>query len=54
MYVSEGVAGKHPFRYGCPPEVARFTLWDARPSGGLSVLLGEAARGSPNESMERK
>jgi predicted MPP superfamily phosphohydrolase len=26
MYVSEGVAGKHPYRYGCPPEVARFVL----------------------------
>jgi len=26
MYVSEGVAGKHPYRYGCPPEVTRFVL----------------------------
>jgi uncharacterized protein len=26
MYVSEGVAGKHPARYGCPPEVCRFVL----------------------------
>jgi predicted MPP superfamily phosphohydrolase len=26
MYVSEGVAGTHPARYGCPPEVCRFAL----------------------------
>jgi predicted MPP superfamily phosphohydrolase len=31
MYVSEGVAGKHPVRYGCPPEVGRFVL---RPAAG--------------------
>jgi predicted MPP superfamily phosphohydrolase len=26
MYVSVGVGGKHPVRYGCPPEVSRFVL----------------------------
>jgi len=26
MYVSQGVAGKHPIRYGCPPEVTRIVL----------------------------
>jgi predicted MPP superfamily phosphohydrolase len=26
MHVSQGVAGKHPARYGCPPEVTRFVL----------------------------
>jgi predicted MPP superfamily phosphohydrolase len=26
LYVSEGVAGKHPVRYGCLPEVGRFVL----------------------------
>ena len=26
MYVSEGIAGTHPARYGCPPEICRFTL----------------------------
>jgi predicted MPP superfamily phosphohydrolase len=26
MYVSEGVGGMHPIRYGCPPEVSRFVL----------------------------
>jgi predicted MPP superfamily phosphohydrolase len=26
MYVTEGIAGAHPARYGCPPEVCRFVL----------------------------
>lgn len=26
LYVSEGIGGKHPIRYGCPPEVCRFVL----------------------------
>lgn len=26
MYVNQGVAGKHPIRYGCPPEVTRLVL----------------------------
>ncbi|WP_435009364.1 metallophosphoesterase [Tundrisphaera lichenicola] len=26
LYVSQGVAGKHPIRYGCFPEITRFTL----------------------------
>ncbi len=26
LYVSEGIAGKHPVRYGCPPEISRFVL----------------------------
>jgi len=30
MYVGEGIAGKHPVRYGCPPEVCRFVLRAAR------------------------
>ena len=39
LYVSQGVAGKHPVRYGCPPEITRFTLRGRprrpeRPRGG--------------------
>jgi predicted MPP superfamily phosphohydrolase len=30
LYVSEGIAGKHPVRYGCPPEVTRFSLKSGR------------------------
>ncbi len=26
MYVSQGVGAKHPIRYGCTPEISRFTL----------------------------
>lgn len=26
LYVNEGIAGKHPVRYGCPPEITRFVL----------------------------
>jgi predicted MPP superfamily phosphohydrolase len=26
LYVSEGIGGKHPVRFGCTPEVARFVL----------------------------
>jgi predicted MPP superfamily phosphohydrolase len=26
MYASDGIAGNHPVRYGCPPEVTRFVL----------------------------
>ena len=26
MYVSQGLGGKHPIRYGCHPEVTRFTM----------------------------
>jgi uncharacterized protein len=26
MYASDGVAGMHPVRYGCPPEITRFVL----------------------------
>lgn len=26
LYVSQGVGGKHPIRYGCTPEITRFTL----------------------------
>jgi len=40
MYVSEGVAGKHPVRYGCPPEICRFVL---RRGGGRGTELSEAA-----------
>ena len=49
MHVSQGVAGKHPVRYGCLPEISRLVLRAAvpnsrghapgrphRPSGGTS------------------
>ncbi len=30
LYVSEGIAGKHPIRYGCLPEITRFSLKSGR------------------------
>jgi predicted MPP superfamily phosphohydrolase len=46
MYVSEGVAGKHPVRYGCPPEVTRFVLRMAAPdaSDGVPVVASRSTR----------
>jgi hypothetical protein len=26
MYVGQGIGAKHPIRYGCIPEISRFTL----------------------------
>lgn len=43
MYASYGVAGVHPVRYGCPPEVARFTLRPAPVSGESSESEGDTA-----------
>ena len=31
LYVNEGVGGKHPVRYGCPPEVSRLVLRTDQP-----------------------
>jgi predicted MPP superfamily phosphohydrolase len=53
MYVSEGVAGKHPVRYGCPPEVTQFVLKAARVSTSLPVLQGQGTRGRKSEEMDR-
>ena len=33
MYASDGVAGMHPVRYGCPPEITRFVLRPAPAAG---------------------
>jgi predicted MPP superfamily phosphohydrolase len=54
MYVSEGISGKHPFRYGgCPPEITRFVLRAAPPS---TVRRGSeiwTAREERREALER-
>ncbi len=53
MYVSEGVAGKNPYRYGCPPEVARFVLKVARAPTDEAVLQGQVSCGRENEAIGR-
>ena len=35
LYVNEGVGGKHPVRYGCPPEVSRLALHAATGAVGV-------------------
>ncbi len=32
MYASAGIAGMHPVRYGCPPEITRFVLHPTLPA----------------------
>ena len=39
MHVSDGVGGKHPVRYGCPPEVSRMVL---RVAAGTRELIGNS------------
>jgi hypothetical protein len=50
LYVSEGVGGKHPVRYGCPPEVSRFVL---RTATGPRRLDRECAAMTKSEALER-
>lgn len=59
MYVSRGVGGKHPLRYGCPPEVTRLVL--RAPKADPSRCLPPGSRGrragasstSPSGNRER-
>jgi len=44
MYVNQGVAGKHPLRYGCTPEIARFVLHATAPRSRGSALSGARAK----------
>ena len=54
MYVSEGIAGKHPYRWGgCPPEITRFVLRTAPPSIVRRGLERWNAQGQPREALER-
>jgi predicted MPP superfamily phosphohydrolase len=54
MYVSEGISGKHPYRYGgCPPEITRFVLRTAPPSIVRHGLEAWNAPGREREALER-
>jgi uncharacterized protein len=35
LYVNEGIAGRHPVRYGCHPEITRFVLRAAQPGRNM-------------------
>ena len=49
----EGIAGMHPVRYGCPPEITRFVLRTARPSTVRLGLESWDAQARRREAMER-
>jgi predicted MPP superfamily phosphohydrolase len=42
LYVNEGIAGRHPVRYGCPPEISRLVLHPA--TGYIKRESGTALR----------
>ncbi len=44
LYVSQGIGGKHPIRYGCTPEITRFTL-RATPTARLPHAREQADAG---------
>jgi uncharacterized protein len=50
LHVSEGVGGKHPVRYGCPPEVSRLVLHAAKGSLGHE---GKTAHSEKRQVLER-
>ncbi len=50
LYVNEGVGGKHPVRYGCPPEVSRLVLHAATGADGRE---GKAAPRALRIATER-
>ena len=47
LYVNEGVGGKHPVRYGCPPEVSRLVLHAATRGIELDDKIRLIVAGSP-------
>jgi predicted MPP superfamily phosphohydrolase len=49
LHVSEGVGGKHPVRYGCPPEVSRMVLHATAGRRGLEGKSIHRARRSAIE-----
>ncbi len=51
LHVSQGIAGKHPLRYGCPPEITRLTLKSipVEPKKAKVSAHSEPLRGSLND-----
>jgi predicted MPP superfamily phosphohydrolase len=52
MYVSEGVAGMHPVRYGCPPEVTQFVLKGGQAATDRPGLQRKAKFARKHEATE--
>ncbi|HZW32782.1 MAG TPA: metallophosphoesterase [Isosphaeraceae bacterium] len=54
MYVSEGIAGRHPYRWGgCPPEITRFVLRTGRASTARPDLEFWNTQRQQREALER-
>jgi uncharacterized protein len=53
MYASDGIAGMHPVRYGCPPEVTRFVLRTATVSGELIEAEGMTVHARKRPARQR-
>ncbi len=51
LYVSQGVGGKHPIRFGCHPEITRFTLRTAHPHPVATTLGRQATNLQPREAV---
>ncbi len=51
MYASDGIAGMHPIRYGCPPEVTRFVLHPAPVASLQSELATTGSRRARPDQM---
>jgi len=53
MYVSEGIAGKHPYRFGCPPEVARFVIKVGPAKASMPLLQHDEKVGTRTEMVDQ-
>lgn len=47
MYVSQGIGAKHPIRYGCVPEISRFTLVRSETSARRDLAASGHATKAP-------
>ncbi len=54
LYVSQGVGGKHPLRYGCPPEINRLVLRHAAQPATPAAHAEQRLRGGPTKVAERE
>ena len=48
LYVSQGIGGKHPIRFGTHPEITRFTLRSAVPATEAPTLIRPASIHQPH------
>jgi len=51
LYVSQGVGGKHPIRFGCHPEITRFTLRAVHQPPVAPVVVRAVMATQPREAV---